>query len=129
VPTPERAQRAPPAPAVSLKVVPPVPAARSTLASGSKRDAQERTQAARESARKPSRTAVAKARTEVREPPRTGPARTAAAVPASTGAPRSACGALSKYALLQCMQRQCNHSSWRKHPQCQRLINQNVLSS
>jgi hypothetical protein len=50
-----------------------------------------------------------------------------AAVPAP--APRAACGTQTKYALLQCMQRQCRQPEQRGHLQCQRLLRDNVISS
>lgn len=81
---------------------------------------------------RPERAAVAQARpdrAEAKPAPRPVSAR-ADTPPARAGAsPRNTCGALSKYALLQCMQRQCVQPSQRKHPQCQRLLNDNVLTS
>ncbi|WP_298235815.1 hypothetical protein [uncultured Azohydromonas sp.] len=56
------------------------------------------------------------------------PAKAAASRTAST-APRAACGTQVKYALLQCMKRQCSQPSQRNHPQCQRLLRDNVISS
>lgn len=56
------------------------------------------------------------------------PAKAAASRAAST-APRAACGTQTKYALLQCMKRQCGQSSQREHPQCQLLLRENVISS
>jgi hypothetical protein len=53
----------------------------------------------------------------------------AAAVPAPAPAPRAACGTQTKYALLQCMQRQCRQPEQRGHLQCQRLLRDNVISS
>ncbi|WP_028998104.1 hypothetical protein [Azohydromonas australica] len=47
---------------------------------------------------------------------------------AASTAPRAACGTQAKYALLQCMKRQCSQSSQRDHPQCQ-LLRENVISS
>lgn len=47
---------------------------------------------------------------------------------AASVAPRAACGTQAKYALLQCMKRQCSQSSQRDHPQCQ-LLRENVISS
>lgn len=55
------------------------------------------------------------------------PAKATASRAAST-APRAACGTQTKYALLQCMKRQCSQSSQREHPQCQ-LLRENVISS
>ncbi|WP_157266160.1 hypothetical protein, partial [Azohydromonas aeria] len=57
------------------------------------------------------------------------PARPAGALRVGAGAPRAACSAHAKYALLQCMQQQCSQAAWRRHPQCQRLMRNNEISS
>jgi serine/threonine protein kinase len=107
----------------------PAMTVRPSLPAGERPAAPPRAQAAREPS--PPARAEARPRADVRkqapEPVRAASAKSAA-TPVRTGAPRNACAALNKYALLQCMQRQCNQSSWRQHPQCQRLIKDNVLS-
>jgi serine/threonine protein kinase len=123
VPAPLREGAAPQADALAL-APPPPPAVPGALLNAPPPPAPRQTAVPR--------TERAATLVQVRPEPKAAPRPVAARTelpPARAGAPRNACGALAKYALLQCMQRQCAQSSWRKHPQCLRLLNDNVLSS
>ncbi|NML15360.1 hypothetical protein [Azohydromonas caseinilytica] len=120
-----------PAPDVAVAPARPAPE-RAVAGEGAARQAPDKAAVKGAAAPAAAERPAAKAPPRPSAKPAPAPVRTAKApgpAPARSGPPRNACASLTKYALLQCMQRQCSQAAARRHPQCQRLLNDNVLSS